>query len=106
MNEVVVDLEKLKVQPVVLGNGSYVVNQYPLQGTVVLEGSKVFLLTNGTEFKMPNVVGWSTNEMIRFCNLMGISYHLNGYGVVESTNVEPDSIIQFDTVLEIQLNVK
>jgi len=105
VDQTLVDLEKVKVKPVVLGNGNYIVNQYPLQNTTVLEGSKLFLLTNGTEFKMPDVVGWSTNEIIRFCNLLGISYRLNGYGVVESTNVPTDSVIQFDTVLEIQLHV-
>lgn len=98
------DLKKIKVTPIVIGNGNYIVNQYPLKNSTVLEGSKLFLLTDGSEFKMPDVTGWSTNEMIRFCNLLGISYHLNGYGVVESTNVATDSILSFDTVLEINLN--
>lgn len=97
------DLKKIKVLPVVIGDGDYIINQYPLQNSTVLEGSKLFLLTNGSEIKMPEVKGWSTNEIIRFCNLVGLSYRLNGYGVVESTNIPTDNVLSFDTVLEIQL---
>lgn len=97
------DLKKLQVNPIVIGNGDYIVNQYPLNGSKVLEGSKIFLMTDGTEILMPDVVSWSTNEIIRFCNLVGLSYHLNGYGVVESTNISKGSVLSFDTVLEITL---
>ena len=48
IDTVVEDLKKLGLNPVVLGNGKYVINQYPLEGTKVITGSKVFLLTNET----------------------------------------------------------
>lgn len=97
------DLEKFKLKPIVIGDGKYVVDQYPIIGETVLEQSKVFLLTNDTTYKMPDVKGWSTNEIIRFCNLIGLSYHMNGYGRVASTSVLVGSVIDMNEILEINL---
>lgn len=101
--QAVTDLERLKLIPIVIGDGAYVINQYPLQNTKVLEGTKVLLMTNSSTFKMPDVKGWSTNEIIRYCNFIGLSYKLNGYGKVASTNIPKDTIIDLNTTLEINL---
>lgn len=97
------DTQKLKLNALVIGNGSYVIGQYPNSGIEILEGSKIFLMTNGSEMKMPDVKGWSTNEIIRFCNFIGLSYHLNGYGKVSSVSMEKDAIIDLNATLEIYL---
>lgn len=97
------ELKKKGLVPVVLGNGKYITNQYPLQNSKVIVGSKVFLKTNGTEVKMPDVKGWSTNEIIRFANVMGMKYNLTGYGTVSKTNIETDQVIDQTQVLEIIL---
>ncbi len=99
------DLKKLQLNPIVLGEGSHVISQYPKVGSSVLQKSKVFLLTNDTTYKMPDVIGWSTNDLIRFCNMIGLSYHMNGYGKVVSTNIEAGSIIDLNVPLEIQLGI-
>ncbi len=99
------DLKKLQLNPIVLGEGSHVISQYPKVGSSVLQKSKVFLLTNDTTYKMPDVIGWSTNDLIRFCNMIGLSYHMNGYGKVVSTNIETGSIIDLNVPLEIQLGI-
>lgn len=103
LDQVVEDLNKYKLSSVVVGDGNYVTGQYPVEKTQVLEGSLVFLMTNGKEIKMPDVLGWSTNEIIRFCNFIGLSYHLNGYGKVLKTNIEAGTLIDFNETLEIQL---
>lgn len=97
------ELEKKSLTPIVIGKGSHVVNQYPLNGSNVLIGTKVFLLTNSTEYTMPDVIGWSTNEIVSFCNLIGLKYNLNGYGKVVSTSIEPNSPIDLNGILEINL---
>ena len=58
---------------------------------------KVFLITNGDDIKMPSMNGWSRNDVVRFCNLIGIHYNINGSGYVVAQNVGegdniPDSI--------------
>lgn len=103
LDQVLEDLNKYKVSTVVVGDGKYITGQYPTDKTSVLEGSKVFLMTNSSTVKMPDVTGWSTNEMIRFCNFIGLSYHLNGYGKVKQTNIEAGAEIDFNLTLEIQL---
>lgn len=103
---VVEDLKKLGLSPVVIGNGTYVTNQYPLKGSKVISGSKVFIQTNDTTITMPDVAGWSTNELIRFCDFIGLSYTLNGYGKVLSTNILTGTVIDTNTMnLEITLRV-
>lgn len=104
--EITTTVEELKnkgLEPVVLGDGKNIINQYPLKTKEVLYGSKVFLLTNSTVYKMPNVVGWSTSEVATMCNLLGLTYHLNGYGKVVSTNVATNQTIDPSVVLEINL---
>lgn len=94
--EVVTTVDKLKnrgLEPIIIGEGKYVVNQYPLNNEKVLVGTKVFLLTNDTAYKMPNVIGWSTNEIVTFCNLIGLPYELNGYGKVKTISVIPGDVI-------------
>lgn len=103
--KVVEDLKKLGLMPISIGGGKYITNQYPLATTKVIQGSKVFLLTNGTDIKMPDVTGWSANEMIRFCNLLGLNYTLNGYGKVISTNIPVGTVIDKTLTLEITLGV-
>lgn len=103
---VVEDLKKLGLSPVVIGNGTYVTNQYPLKGSKVISGSKVFIQTNDTTITMPDVAGWSTNELIRFCDFIRLSYTLNGYGKVLSTNIPTGTVIDTNTMnLEITLGV-
>jgi len=89
--------------PIVIGKGEYVINQYPLSSANILVGSKVFLLTNDVSYDLPNVIGWSTNEIVSYCNLIGLRYVLNGYGNVASVNMEIDKPIDFNGVLEINL---
>lgn len=97
------DVKKQKLTPIVLGEGNYVINQYPRSETETLENSKIFLLTNQQNFKMPDVSGWSTNDLIRFCNMIGLSYKMNGYGKVVSTNIQTGEVIDLNTILEINL---
>lgn len=100
------DLKKKGLTPIVLGNGKYIINQYPLAGSKVISGSKIFLQTNDSVIKMPDVTGWSTNEIIRFCNLIGLKYNLTGYGKVVSTNIAKDTVIDVNSMtLEVSLGV-
>jgi len=54
---------------------------------------------------MPDVTGWSENEIIRLCNFIGLKYHINGYGKVSSVNISPGEVIDLNKTLEINLNI-
>lgn len=108
---VVEELKKIGLNPIVIGNGKYIINQYPISDSVVVSGSKVFLMTNGNEIKMPDVKGWSTNELIRFCDMIHLKYTLNGYGIVKETSIIKDTLIDpatmsLDITLEMNPNHK
>ena len=98
--------ERLRAQNInviKLGNGKFIINQYPLKGQKVLAGSKIFLLTNDITYILPNLVGWSSNEVTTFCNILGIRYKTNGYGIVASVNYPEGTEITDDLFLEINL---
>ena len=91
------------INPVVIGNGTTVVSQYPKKGTKVSQKSKVFLLTNGKENVMPDIRGWSSSEVTTFASILKIPLTLNGYGYVTSTNIPEGAIIDSSTELVVNL---
>ncbi len=100
----VLDIQKKNLKGIVLGDGKVVINQYPSSNTKTIDTSKIFIMTNGKEIKMPDVVGWSTNEIIAFCNFIGLKYKINGFGKVKTTNIVKDTVINVaNMTLEITL---
>ena len=99
------DLKNKKIDVITLGNGKYIINQYPLKGKVLLAGEKLFLLTNATEFKMENLTGWSLSEVKTYANLLDIKLEFTGYGYVTSQSIEAGTIIDKENmILTIELN--
>ncbi len=98
------DTKKKNINAIIIGNGKNVINQYPPLNTKTVDTSKIFIKTDGTEIKMPDVVNWSTNEIIRYCNFIGLNYTLKGYGKVKSTSIPKDTVIDVKTKnIEIEL---
>ena len=102
-NETVKLLEKYGLCPIVIGDGEYIINQYPSINSSVLYGSKVFLVTNGNNITMPNVIGWTHNEINTFAKLIKINYNIDGYGKVINTNIPEGSIIDLNNDLLVEL---
>lgn len=102
-NETVKLLEKYGLCPIVIGDGEYIINQYPSTNSSVLYGSKVFLVTNGNNITMPNVIGWTHNEINTFAKLIKINYNIDGYGKVINTNIPEGSIIDLNNDLLVVL---
>lgn len=81
------ELEKKKLVPIVIGTGKYVINQYPLKGSTLVAGDKVFLLTNSDEYTLENLTGWSLNDVKTYAELLGLKMEYSGYGYVVSQDV-------------------
>ena len=97
-------LENKKIDVVVIGNGKYIINQYPIKNNTVLENGNLFLVTNGTEIKMPDMTGWSLSDVKNYCNLIGLNYEYSGYGYVISQSLPIDTIIDPNNMmLSVQL---
>ena len=102
INSVTTMLENRKLNIIVIGNGKYVINQYPLKNGIVLENGKLFLITNGTEIKIPNMTGWSLSDVKNYCNLIGLNLEYSGYGYVVSQSIAPDTVLD---IANMTLNV-
>lgn len=87
------NLENQKINAVVLGNGKFVTNQYPLKKQTILSGGKLYLMTNATEFKMANLTGWSVNEVKTYCELLGLKLEYSGYGYAKTQSITKDQVI-------------
>lgn len=97
------NLENGGMQVVLIGDGNKITKQYPAKGETVLTGSKVFLLTNGTNYIMPNMIGWTSSEARTYANLIKMPYNIEGYGKVISTSVNPGDLINLENTLIINL---
>lgn len=94
-------LKALNLNVIRLGNGKYIINQYPEQGSITIAGNKVFLLTNDTSYKMPNIIGWSSNEVTTLCKLLRIELKTTGYGRVKETSLQEGTDIISGMKLEV-----
>ncbi|MDD4706218.1 MAG: penicillin-binding transpeptidase domain-containing protein [Bacilli bacterium] len=103
-DEVIDNLNQFNLTPIIIGNGNTIINQYPLKETSVITNSKVFLLTNGNEMIMPNVIGWNSSEIISLVNIMKLSYNIDGYGKVIDVSIKPGTIIKPEDILQISLD--
>ena len=92
-----------KVHFEVIGDGSNVVSQYPSAASAINSNDRVFVLTDGTDIKMPNMTGWTRKDLSVFWQLTGISIQTSGYGKVTSQNIEEGKSINTDTNIEVQL---
>lgn len=97
-------LKALRLTPIIVGDGKYVINIYPKKGNKVLAGSKVFVQTSESNISVPDVTGWSENEVVSFCNFVGLRYNISGYGRVTSQSLETKTLIDSDSVLTVELN--
>jgi len=103
VEEVKQKLEADGINVIVIGTGDKVINQNPLQKIKVIKGQKVYLLTNKGPYKMPNVTGWSSNDILSFCKMIDLKYELNGYGIVSSTSIPEGTEINLDNPIVINL---
>lgn len=72
----------------IIGTGNKIINQYPLNGTIV--NGKVFLVTNSSDITIPNIVGYSRKDAVNLVRLLNLDYSLEGNGYVSTYNVEVD----------------
>lgn len=100
------NLLEIGLTPIVIGNGRYIINQYPAKGQKVLMGNKVFLLTNSQEYYIPDMTNWSMGDVKTYCSLTHIKCDFNGYGYVISQSFPAGSPITTDTNIHFELKEK
>jgi penicillin-binding protein 2B len=95
-------LTKLGLKMVVLGNGLKVSGHLPSEGSVILEGEKVIVQTEG-DLKIPDMYGWSLRDVMKVANLTGLKLNSTGSGYVMKQNIKAGSLIKKGDFLIIDL---
>ena len=67
-------------------------------------GDKIYLMTNSLNYTMPNMVGWSMNEVKTYCNLINYKCQLKGNGYVTNQNIAAGTALVSDNIIELELN--
>lgn len=109
INKKVTDVKKIMdenhINTTIIGNGDKIINQYPNKGETVLSYDRVFLITNGDQGKMPNLIGYSRSDVIYLMKTLGYKYELEGYGYVTAQSIKAGELVGDNTV-KITLNEK
>ncbi len=106
ITDAVSELEKNNINPIIIGDGNKIVNQYPLEGITIIKNERLFLVTNGTNYVYPNFKGWSRSDLVNYSNLLDLSISMNGYGFVTSSNVSQNAKIDKSITIEFTLEPK
>ena len=103
------NLEKVKeeltnkgLKPVIIGDGEIIVNQYPLNGKLV-SSNRIYLLTNGLNFNIPDLTGYSRSDVLIIAKLLNVNYQIKGNGYVVSQSIPPNTKISDNMEIEVVL---
>lgn len=75
-------LQNNDTNKVVIGDGKSIVDQFPKAGSTIFTNQNIFLLTDGTNIKVPDMKGWSRRDVEAFAKLTGIDAVIKGSGLV------------------------
>lgn len=106
LESVVNTLKAKNINVITIGDGDIIIDQYPNENFELVANDKLFLLTNGTNIKMPNIIGWSKKDVSVLTKLLNLKYTFNGYGYVINQSISPDTIITKDMNLEVNFEEK
>lgn len=99
------DLESKGLDVIVIGNGTKIINQYPVKGITLTKGNKLFLLTESNEIIIPSFKNWSKKDVLSYLKLANIPYEVTGLGYLTNqslVNVKYEE----GTVINLEFNEK
>ena len=102
VDESVTALKDKKFVPVVIGDGSKVKKQFPTGQTQQLTGQRIFLYTGGN-ISMPDMTGWSKNDVLTYAKLTGITVKTVGSGYVYNQSVDSGTNVESKMIVTVKL---
>ncbi|ARK31099.1 penicillin-binding transpeptidase domain-containing protein [Halalkalibacter krulwichiae] len=103
IKKVIETVEVSGVDIVVLGDGKKVEAQQPLDERGMLVGERLFLRTDGDEYQMPDMTGWSNRDVRRFAQVLDMNPTFFGNGYVLTQSIEPGVTIKKGEYLVVEL---
>lgn len=98
-------LKEVGLNTVVIGTGSNVVQQLPKPGEKILKDQKIMLMTNGA-MTMPDVTGWSKNDILKLSEITGKKIKITGIGYAVDQNVKSGELLNKQKNISIKLGNK
>lgn len=106
IDKVKTNLNSKGMKYVILGNGNKVIKQFPKNKTKVTNKDTIYIVTNDSNYKIPNVVGLSSKEAESVLKLLNVKVKLEGSGYVISQSIAPDTVITDGMEITLALNKK
>ncbi|ARJ51605.1 penicillin-binding protein [Staphylococcus lutrae] len=97
------EIKGKKLDPVVIGNGKKVVSQTPSSESQLLPNSHILLLTDG-DWTMPDMRGWTRDDLVAFESLTNIKIEVKGNGFVKSQSITAQSLVDKNSKIEVTLD--
>lgn len=97
------DLISRGMQVITIGTGEKVISASPSSDSVIVNGDKVFLVTNDSNWVMEDLRGWSRIDVMNYLNLIGVKVTFSGYGYVDTQSIVPGTAITEGSEMEITL---
>lgn len=89
-----------------IGEGTKVIKQYPSASKKITNKDTVYLITNDSNMKIPNVTGMSSKDAKNILELLGVKVKLEGIGYVTSQSIEESTVITEGMEIVLTLNPK
>lgn len=86
------DLGKQNVAATILGSGKEITQQSIDADTKIMVGQRVTLLTNG-QVLMPDLKGWSKNDVVNLAQLLNLPVQFKGSGFVTQQSMATGSTV-------------
>jgi len=102
VNEAKMELTKLGLRPIVLGDGAKITGQIPSANEALLAGERVILKTEG-KLSSPDMTGWSFRDVMKLAELTDMRLSSTGSGYVIKQNVAQGAELKEGSHLIVEL---
>lgn len=85
-----------------VGQGAKIVQQLPAADEKVIAKQRIVLLTEGA-MTMPNVVGWSKNDVLKLAEITGCQFKFSGTGYVTSQSLNAGEVLTTNKTITVKL---
>lgn len=96
-------LKSENLQPIIIGSGDNIKSQSVKADKKLLPNSKVLLLTDG-DITMPDMKGWTKDDVLAFQELTGIDVTTKGSGYVTKQSISNGTTLKDNSKIEVELS--
>ncbi|MGE7128620.1 penicillin-binding protein [Lysinibacillus xylanilyticus] len=97
-----VELANDGIQPVIVGSGGKIIDQYPKGPQKLVKGNFVFLKTEG-DVTLPDFTNWSLRNVLAFKSMANLEIEVVGEGFVASQSVSAGTVISDSSPIVVKL---